>query len=242
MSQNAKQGTQANDDEMRPEYDFSKGLRGVHAFRFSKLSSDEALALGYWQGKGFEVGSFAKKEMRDFKTPDFRLSRGGVEVAVCEVKSFQRDAWLEDQLKNAAPGEVVGGLRNDPVFNRISNALHTAFKQFESVNSEHRLLNFLFLVNHETSAGPVDLDRVLTGREDPRHGLFDLTCEQFSEGRIQSEKHKIDLYVWLELDLVKNGKRRSTEYRVCGNPKTQEQVCGLLGIDPASVRDISSAA
>ena len=71
-----------NDDDMRPEYDFSRGLRGVHAYRFSKLSSDEALVLGYWQGKGFEVESFARNEMRDLKTPDFRLSRGGVEVAL----------------------------------------------------------------------------------------------------------------------------------------------------------------
>jgi len=242
MRQNAKRESLGNDDEMRPEYDFSRGLRGVHAYRFSKLSSDEAFGLGYWQSKGFEVVSFAKNEMRDFKTPDFCLSRGGAEVAFCEIKSFQKDTWLEDQLKNAVSGELVGGLRNDPVFNRISNAIHTAYKQFESVNPDHRLLNFLFLVNHETSAGPGDLDRVLTGREDPRHGIFDLTCEQFSDGRIRLEKHEIDLYVWFELDLLKNGKLRSTEYRVCGNPKTQEQVCGLLGIDPAKVRDISSAA
>ncbi|MGO9318092.1 MAG: hypothetical protein ACLPXT_01735 [Terracidiphilus sp.] len=242
MKQNAKQESLVNDDEMRPEYDFSRGLRGVHAYRFSKLTSDEAFVLGYWQSKGFEVSSFAKREMRDLKTPDFRLSRDGVEVALCEVKSFQQDSWLEDQLKNAKPGELVGGLRNDPVFNRVSNAIHTAFKQFESVNSDHRLLNFLFLFNHESSAGPVDLDRVLTGREDPRHGLYDLTCEQFSEGRIRLEKHRVDLYVWFELDLLKKGKRRSTEYRVCGNPKTQEQVCSLLGIDPATVKDISSAA
>lgn len=229
-----------NDDEMRPEYDFSRGLRGVHAYRFSKLSSDEAFALGYWQSEGFEVGSFAKNEMRDSKTPDFRLSRGGVEVALCEVKSFQKDTWLEDQLKNAPLGELVGGSRPDPIFNRISNAVHTAFKQFESMNSDHKLLNFLFLVNHDAGAKPEDLDRVLTGYENPRMGMFEPTCVQFSEGRIRQEKHKIDLYVWL--DLLKNGKLRSKAYRVCGNPKTQSQVCRLLGIDPAKVRDISSAA
>ncbi len=151
MSRIARKKTEANDDDIRPEYDFSKGLRGVHAYRFSKLSSDEALVLGYWQGEGFQVRSFAKNEMRDLKTPDFRLSRDGVEVVLCEVKSFLRDEWLEDQLKQAAPGELVGGLRPDPIFNRISNAVHTAFKQFESVNFDHRLLNFLFFVNHDTS-------------------------------------------------------------------------------------------
>jgi hypothetical protein len=96
MNQDASLNPQTNDDEMRPEYDFSKGVRGVHASRFSKLSSDEALVLGYWQGEGFEVGSFSTSEMRTMKTPDFRLSRNGVEAAYCEVKSFQRDNWLAD--------------------------------------------------------------------------------------------------------------------------------------------------
>lgn len=239
MNQSSKQESLANNDEMRPEYDFSRGLRGVHAYRFSKLSSDEALVLGYWQGKGFEVGSFAKKEMRDLKTPDFRLSHGGVEVALCEVKSFQRDLWLEDQLKNALPGELVGGLRPDPVFNRISNAIHIAFKQFESVNADHRLLNFLFLVNHDTSAKPEDLDRVLTGYENPRMGLLEPTCAQFSEGRIREEKNQIDLYIWLRL---KGGRILSREYRVLGNPSTQERVCELLKVDPAQVKKLPPAA
>jgi hypothetical protein len=236
MSQDAKQETLIHDDDMRPEYDFSSGLRGIHAYRFSKLSSDEALTLGYWQGKGFDVGSFAKNEMRDFKTPDFRLSLGGVEVALCEVKSFQKDSWLEDQLKNAPDGELVGGLRPDPIFNRISNAVHTAYKQFDSVNSDHRLLNFLFLVNHDTSAKPDDLDRVLTGYENPRMGLFEPTCAQFLEGRIREEKYKIDLYVWFD------GRINSREYRVLGNPKTQERVCDLMKFDLARVKKLPPAA
>lgn len=236
MSQNAKRQPQVNDDDMRPEYDFSKGLRGVHANRFSKLSSDEALALGYWQGKGFEVVSFAKNEMRDRKTPDFFLKRGGEEVALCEVKSFQRDAWLEEQLKDSAPGELVGGLRPDPIFNRISNAVHTAVRQFDSVNPDHRLLNFLFLVNHDRGAKSEDLDRVLTGYENPRRGIFDSTCVQFSEGRIREEKYKIDLYVWFD------GEIGSREYRFLGNPKTHERVCDLLKIDLSQVKMFSPAA
>jgi len=224
---------------MRPEYDFSRGLRGVHAYRFSKLSADEALVLGYWQGEGFEVGSFAKNEMRDLRTPDFRLSRDGVKVALCEVKSFQRDEWLENQLKDAALGEPAGGLRPDPIFNRISNAVHTAFKQFESVNSDHRLLNFLFLVNHDTSAKPEDLDRVLTGYEDPLHGRLDPTCTQFSEGRIREDKKRIDLYVWM--DFLKPDKIPPRRL-FFGNWETRESVCRLLGIDPATVKNIPPTA
>lgn len=45
MNQNANGDSKRTDDDMRPEYDFSRGLRGVHACRISKLSSDEALIL-----------------------------------------------------------------------------------------------------------------------------------------------------------------------------------------------------
>ena len=239
MSQSAKRKTLVNDDDMRPEYDFSQGLRGVHAYRFSKLSSDEALVLGYWQAEGFEVSAFAKSEIRDLKTPDFRLSRGGAEVAFCEVKSFQRDEWLEDQIKNAPPGELVGGLRSDPIFNRISNAVHTAFSQFESVNSDHRLLNFLFLVNHDTSAKPEDLDRAITGYEDPLHGCLDPTCLKFSEGRIREEKTKIDLYFWM--DFLKPDQIRVRRY-LFGNPDTRNAVCNLLQLNPETIKNIPPAA
>ncbi len=239
MNRNAENVELSRGDEMRPEYDFSKGLRGVHAFRFSKLSSDEALVLDYWQGKGFEVAAFAKNEMRDLKTPDFRLSRDGHEVALCEVKSFQRDEWLEDQLKNALSGELVGGLRPDPIFNRISNAIHTAFKQLDSVNSDHRLLNFLFLVNHDTSAKAEDLDRVLTGYEDPLHERFDPTCMQFSEERIREEKKRIDLFVWM--DFLKPDRIRIRRY-FFGNPENSNLVCDLLKIDPTQIKMLPPAA
>ncbi len=234
-----RNNSQSDEDEMRPEYDFSRGLRGVHAHRFSKLSSDEALVLGYWQGKGFEVGGFSKADMRDLKTPDFRLSRNGVELALCEVKSYLRDEWLEAQLKDSAPGELVGGLRPDPIFNRISNSVHTAFKQFDSVNSDHQLLNFLFLVNHDTSANPEDLDRVLTGYEDPLHGRFDPTCTQFSEGRIREEKRRIDLYVWMD---YKSSDQIRLRRLFFGNMETRESVCNLLSIDHALIKNIPPAA
>jgi hypothetical protein len=244
MSQDSKQNfpkdRPVDDDDIKPDYDFSRGLRGVHAYRFSKLSADEAMVLGYWTKEGFDVGSFSKNEMRDLKTPDLRLSREGTAIALCEVKSFQRDHWLEEQIKKAPPGALAGGLRPDPIFNRISNAIHTAYKQFECVNPDHRLLNFLFLINHDTSAKPEDLDRVLTGFENPRRGILEPTCAPFSEGRIRLEKTKIDLYVWLDWEPAHEMNGR--EYKVLGNPETRLRVCELLRIEPSRVRIIPSAA
>lgn len=239
MEQSNRQNSQVDDDDMRPEYDFSKGLSGVHASRFSKLSSDEALILGYWQGKGFDVASFSKREMRDIRTPDFRLSRSGKEVAFCEVKSFQKDTWLDDQLRHAAPGQLVGGLRTDPIANRISNAIHTAFKQFESVNAGHRLFNLLVLVNHDASAVPVDLDSVITGRYDPLHGILDATHTQYSGGRIRREKLEIDLYIWMDMPKSHRPRVRRLFF---GNPGTQKQICDLLQLDPKEIKLITPAA
>lgn len=239
MRLESKNAKPSDEDEVRPEYDFSAGLRGVHAYRFSKLSSDEAFVSGYLQGKGFEVGGFSKRELRDHKTPDFRLSRSGSEVALCEVKSFQKDTWLDEQMQYSADGEVVGGFRPDPIFNRITNAIHTAYKQFESVNPDRKLLNFLFLVNHDSSAKPADLDRVLTGMEDPLHGCFDPTCMEFSEGRIREEKKRIDLYLWM--DSVKPGQLAIRRMHF-GDSSTQQRVCELLKIDPKSVKQIPPAA
>ena len=237
---NSEEERLIDESDMRPEYDFRGGLRGVQAYRFSKLSTDEAFVVGYWQKEGFDVGGFSSLEKNTGKTPDFRLCRNGVEVAFCEVKSFQRDNWLEEQIKNARPGEIVGGARPDPIFNRITNSIHTAFHQFESVNPDHRLLNFLFLANHDTSARPEDLDRVLTGFENPRLGILEPTCIQFAGGRILREKTRIDLYVWI--DFQSDGTIRSREYRVLGNWETRQWVCGLLGIDPGLVKNIPSAA
>jgi hypothetical protein len=239
MSSNANPNSMAN-DEMKPEYDFSKAVRSEYAYRMSKLSSDEAFVLGYWQGKGFEVRKFSKQEMRQGKTPDFLLLRNGVEAAYCEVKSFLKDNWLDAQLEEAADGELVGGLRPDPIFNRISNAIHTAFRQFESVNPDHRLLNFLFLVNHDIHAKTEDFDRVFTGYEDPRHGILEATCIQYAGGRIREEKKAIDLYIWLDFELSKQ--MPFHWYLFFGNPDKRHEVCDLLGIDPQEIKDIQSAA
>jgi hypothetical protein len=239
MKKNADAESMVHDDDMRPEYDFSRGLRGVHAYRFSKLSSDEALILGYWQGRGFEVGSFAKSEMGHLKTPDFRLSRRGLDVALCEVKSLQKDTWLEEQMKSAPAGEIVGGLRRDPVYNRISNAIYTASEQFRSVNAAHSLFNFLVLVNHDTGAESNDLVSVLTGYWDPLHGSFERTHTHFSEGRIRDEKENIDLYVWS--DIRRDGSV-GEEFLYFRNPETRMRVCELLEIDPKRIKDVPPAA
>src|SRR5216684_7048277 len=77
---------------------------------------------------------FSKEERREGKTPDFRVFAQSELVAYCEAKHVQRDEWLDKQLENAQPLEIVGGMRLDPIFNRLTAHIHTATKQFAAVN------------------------------------------------------------------------------------------------------------
>lgn len=223
------------EDEMEPEYDFTGGERGRYAHLFGEIAEDETSVAAFWQERGFEPRSFDKKEIRSSKTPDLKLYREGCLVAFCEVKTFQHDVWLDRAMEKAAPGELAGGLRPDPIYNRISNAVHTAVRQLEAVNSQHEHLNFLVLVDRDRAAKREDLVSVLTGYWDPLHGIFEKTHTGYSEGRIREEKRRVDLYVWMEPS--SDGSMKDT-LLFFGNDKNKEQVCNLLGLDPKKAKVI----
>jgi hypothetical protein len=190
----------------------------------------------FLRDRGIESQRFDEREIPFSKTPDLKLYRQGELVAFCEVKTFQHDAWLDRALEQAAPDELAGGLRPDPIYNRISNAVHTAVRQLEAVNQRHEYLNFLVLVNRDKAAKAEDLTSVLTGYWDPLHGVFDKTHTAYSEGRIREEKRKIDLYLWMEP--VKDGSLKERLY-FFGNDGTRDRVCNLLEMDPKTVKVIS---
>ena len=222
-------------DEMKPEYDFSAGEQGKHAHLFGEVSEDEALVGSFWREKGLIPERFEKEHTRFSRSPDFKLYKDSRLVAYCEVKTFQHDGWLDKEMEAAKPGELVGGLRQDPIYNRISNAVHTAVKQLESINPDHDVFNILVLVNHDKAAKYADLVSVLTGYWDPLQGIIEKTHTQFSEGRIQAEKRKIDLYVWLK---TASGGQLQLGY-FFGNNQSVDSVSHLLNIDRSKVRMIS---
>jgi hypothetical protein len=225
----------AADEDMRPEYDFTGGERGRHAHRFGEVAGDESVVAAFWQDRGFEAQKFDKNETRSSKTPDLKLYQHGRLVAFCEVKTFQHDIWLDQALEKAAPGELVGGLRLDPIYNRVSNAVHTAVRQLEAVNPRHDQLNFLVLVNRDRAAKREDLVSVLTGCWDPLHGILEKTHTAYSGGRIREEKRRVDLYVWMEAS--GDSSLKATLF-FFGNDGSKEQVCNLLGLDSKDAKVI----
>jgi hypothetical protein len=235
MRNNIRDRKQFDDSlELPADIDFRSGERGKYAHRFGEVERDEELAAQYLVGQGFQVARI--EEDRFAKTPDFRLLKDGKPVAYCEVKTFERDVWLDRMLAEAPSGSLAGGSRPDPIYNRISNAIHTAAKQLASANRDHGMLNILVLINRDKQAKYQDLVSVTTGEWDPLAGIHDKTHEQFSEGRIREEKSQIDLYVWLDACNDDPPKLRGLFF---GNYESRPTVCSLFSIDPGAVKTLA---
>ena len=128
--------------------------------------------------------------------PYTTLFRSNDEFAFyCEIKEIAKDDWL-------------GGAKPDPVFNRISDDIHTAVKQFNSVNPDLEHPNVLAFVNNDDRCGSLDLIGVLTGHLLLDDGGAAPIYLKYSHGRIKDEKNLIHLYLWFD------SFKRSEERRV----------------------------
>ncbi|HME42306.1 MAG TPA: hypothetical protein VKF36_04400 [Syntrophorhabdales bacterium] len=134
---------------------------------------------------GLRCEPFTKTEMAERKTPDFKVFRGDELAFFCEVKEIAKDPWLD-------------GLRSDPIFNRLTDDIHTAIKQFDSVNPDLQYPNVLAFVNNDHMCGALDLVGVLTGHLLLEGGGSAPIYRKYSQGRIQEEKNRIHLYLWVD--------------------------------------------
>jgi hypothetical protein len=123
--------------------------------------------------------------------------QAGELVAFCEVKS-PRDDWLENQLSAAPPGQITGGGRPDPVFNRLARHIQKAATQFDAVNKDQIVPNILVFVNHDRDSHSGDLREALTGVFHGDSGVRYLTMPNIAEGLVGQSKRRIDLYTWID--------------------------------------------
>lgn len=177
---------------------------------------------------------FSKVEMRKSKTPDFRIFKEGQFILYCEAKHVQYDHWLDKQLATARPLELVGGLRHDPIFNRLSGHIHQAAGQFDAVNHEREFPNVLVLTNSDEHCGFPDLLGVLTGNFYAESGAVEPIYRSVSEGRIREEKLTIDLYVWF--NEWKGSEQKGSIF--FNRSKHYAVLCGLLSSDPSQQRRV----
>ena len=143
-----------------------------------------------------------------------------------------------DIVSTASPETVVGGLRNDPVYNRLTSDVHAAVKQFDAVNKDITHPNVLALVNHDKKCKINDLINVLTGIELTNNGSAFPIFQYYSEGRIRDEKKRKHLFLWVDnwVDSID-----SEGFLFCDIKENHYQtLCILFGKDPDSIKQIGS--
>jgi hypothetical protein len=199
------------------------------------MNVGEQFAEAFCERHGLTSHRFSKAEMRRGKTPDFRVSKLSQLVLYCEAKHVQHDDWLDQQLEDAQPLEIVGGLRHDPIFNRLAEHIHHAAKQFDAVNHDHEYANVLVFTNSDAHCGFPDLLAVLTGNFYAESGAVEPIYKNVSEGRIREEKFTVDLYVWF--NEWKGTEQKGSCFFNNGS-RHYATLCSLLGSDPARHRRV----
>jgi hypothetical protein len=199
------------------------------------MNVGEQFAEAFCERHGLTSHRFSKAEMRRGKTPDFRVFKLDEMVLYCEAKHVQHDDWLDRQLEDAQPLEMVGGLRHDPIFNRLAEHIHHAAKQFDAVNHDHEYPNVLVFTNSDAHCGFPDLLAVLTGNFYAESGAVEPIYKNVSEGRIREEKFTIDLYVWF--NEWKGAEQKGSCFFNNGS-RHYAKLCSLLGSDPTRHRRV----
>ncbi len=183
------------------------------------MNNSEELVANELLKHGLVCQRFSKSEMKKGKTPDYSVNKDNQFGFFCEVKEVKKDNWAQ-------------GLGNDPIFNRLTNDIHTAVKQFDAVNPDNNSPNVLAFVNNDRMCGSLDLLGVLTGKLLLEKGGMAEIYQKFSEGRIKSEKDRIHLYLWL--DSFKANKFFFNQ----NNDKHLKRLCSYFNIDPNSIKPI----
>jgi hypothetical protein len=179
-------------------------------------SRDEQLVESYFHLCGLMPIRFSKQEKQRGRTPDFKVAcRAGRTRFFYEVKTIEHDPW------------EAGG-RPDPIYNRLSADIHTAVKQLDAVNPGMEFPKVLAFVNHDRSSGLLDVFTVFTGRGVDSAGNSFLLYPQFSEGRIRTEKLRLNLFLWFDA-------RRPLRQRLwtATDRAAHEALCALFGAEPA---------
>jgi hypothetical protein len=178
---------------------------------------------------GLGLKEFTRHEKRRGKTPDFRVFKSENLAFFCEVKSAQEDSWLDEKFQQSPSIEIVGGLRPDPVFNRLTSHIHKASKQFSAVNPNLIYPNVLAFINFDSMSGFLDLIGVITGSALAESGESYPIYLQYSEGRIKDEKFRIHLYLWI--DEYKANRMLFNVY----DGRHIDSLCDCFGIDPSTI-------
>lgn len=184
------------------------------------MSNSENIVIKELEKFNLRCESFSKLEMKNRKTPDFKVFNKDEFAFYCGIKEIAKDNWL-------------GGVKPDPILNRISDDIHTAIKQFESVNRDLEHPNVLAFVNNDDRCDSLDLIGVITGNLLLESGGAAPIYLKYSHGRIKDEKNRIHLYLWL--DVFNN---HSFLFNLA-DTRHIEKLCNYMNINPKSIKSLN---
>lgn len=137
------------------------------------------------------------------KMPDFRVMYGDTLAGFVELKS-PRDDWLDKRFAEAEAlpaeerPEIVGGLREDPIWNRLGRLVKKAAKQFAAVANEGEVPRILVIVNHDVATRMEDLRVTFRGYEICDQGTRFDTFPGAAEGVRKAACPHIDFIVFID--------------------------------------------
>lgn len=137
------------------------------------------------------------------KMPDFRVMCGDALAGFVELKS-PRDDWLDDKFAEAEAmsayerPEIVGGGRDDPIWNRLGRLVKKAAKQFAAVADEGDVPHILVIVNHDDATRMEDLRVTFRGYEISDQGTRFDTWPGAAEGVRKAACPHIDFIVFID--------------------------------------------
>jgi hypothetical protein len=150
------------------------------------LNKSEDIIKEYFIKQGFEVERFSREEMINRKTPDFKIIKDRQIVLFCEVKEINED------LRNSECGV------KDNTYNIVSECINDSYKQFASVNPEHRLPNVLAIYSRRLGIDILDFKFTVEGGFQTEDDKFLPWLKNISEGRIKDRKKIIDMCFWYD--------------------------------------------
>jgi hypothetical protein len=137
------------------------------------------------------------------KMPDFRVMYRDTLAGFVELKS-PRDDWLDSRFAEveALPDderpEIVGGMRDDPIWNRLGRLIKKAAKQFAAVAKDSDVPRILVIINHDRATRMEDLRVTFRGYETCSQGQRFYINEGAAEGVRKAACPHIDFIVFID--------------------------------------------
>jgi hypothetical protein len=150
------------------------------------IKVDENRAKLFIENHNLIVEKYDNKNDEE-KRPDFRVLDKNDLLFFAEVKTFFSNT--NEQILHKT------------IYNKFSERINDAYKQFKSVNSLRMVPNVLFLFSQDFRVDWNKFQSFLNGYYD--YGTGFLNLKKFRDGRNIKSLQNIDLYIWLYNDFQK---------------------------------------